>query len=139
VSETPASPVAAPVPTQRLDKWLWFARFCKSRSLATRLVETGRIRLAGQPISKAHQQVRAGDVLTFPLGAHVRVIRIIDIGKRRGPPAEARTLYEDLAPPPPREPAAPPPAAAPAGEREAGAGRPTKAERRAIDRLQGGE
>lgn len=124
-------------PTQRLDRWLWFARFCKSRSLATRLVETGRIRLAGNPISKAHHAVRAGDVLTFPLGPHVRVIRILDIGKRRGPPAEARTLYEDLAPPPPPRPATPVAQDSAPAQRPPGAGRPTKAERRAIDRLQG--
>ena len=144
MSIAPPSPPTAsppePAPTQRLDKWLWFARFCKSRSLATKLVETGRIRLAGNPIGKAHQPVRAGDVLTFPLGPHVRVIRVLDTGRRRGPPAEARLLYEDLAPPPPRTaPAADASASAPAAPREAGAGRPTKAERRAIDRLQGEE
>jgi ribosome-associated heat shock protein Hsp15 len=66
----------------------------------------------------------------------VRVIRVLDVGKRRGPPAEARLLYEDLAPPPPREGAA---SAETPAQRAHGAGRPTKAERRAIDRLQGAE
>lgn len=136
MSEVPATP-AGPAPFQRLDKWLWFARFCKSRSLATKLCETGRIRLAGNPVAKAAHPVRPGDVLTFPLGPHVRVIRIVDVGKRRGPPAEARTLYEDLDPPPDRGPAATAAGLTATPQRDSGAGRPTKAERRAIDRLQG--
>jgi ribosome-associated heat shock protein Hsp15 len=118
----------------RLDKWLWFTRFLKSRSLAAKLCATGRVRLSGRVITKPHQLVRVGDVLTFPLGAHIRVIEVKALGLRRGPPAEARLLYADLSPPPPRGPA---PAAA--GQRESGAGRPTKAERRAIDRFRAGE
>ncbi|MDY0871796.1 RNA-binding S4 domain-containing protein [Dongia rigui] len=121
--------------TQRIDKWLWFARFLKSRSLATTLAASGRLRLNGQLIAKAHQQVKAGDVLTFPLGPHIRVIKVLDPGTRRGPAPEAQTLYEDLSPPPPREKGA---KAAPDGappQREAGSGRPTKRERRALDHL----
>jgi ribosome-associated heat shock protein Hsp15 len=116
-------------PTRRLDKWLWFARFCKSRTLAAKLCAAGRIRIGGEVIHKAHQLVRAGDVLTFPLGPHIRVIRVVQLGERRGPASEARTLYEDLAPP------ATAAGSATTGLREPGAGRPTKAERRAIDRL----
>jgi len=115
----------------RLDKWLWYARFCKSRTLAAKLCASGRIHLDGAIVQKPHHQVRAGDVLTFPLGAHVRVIRILALGSRRGPAPEARLLYEDLQPPDlsaPREP--------PLAPRTRGSGRPTKAERRAIDRLQ---
>jgi ribosome-associated heat shock protein Hsp15 len=126
----------APAATQRLDKWLWFARFCKSRSLATKLCEAGRIRLSGTIVTKAHQTVRPGDVLTFPQGPHIRVVRIVDVGKRRGPAPEARTLYEDLAPPEPR-PADTGPTAN-AEQRPSGAGRPTKADRRATDKLKGG-
>ncbi len=121
--------------TQRIDKWLWFARFLKSRSLATVLAASGRLRLNGQLVTKAHAQVKAGDVLTFPLGPHIRVIKVLDPGERRGPAPEAQGLYEDLSPPPPREkrtdatPDGTPP------QRDAGAGRPTKRERRAIDHL----
>ena len=86
--------------TQRLDKWLWCARFCKTRALAAKLCADGRVRLGGRVIQKAHHAVRAGDVLTFPLGPHIRVIRIAALGLRRGPASEARALYEDLAPPP---------------------------------------
>ena len=115
----------------RLDKWLWYARFCKSRTLAAKLCASGRIHLDGAIVQKPHHQVRAGTVLTFPLGPHVRVLRILALGSRRGPAPEARLLYEDLQPPDPsaaREP--------PLAPRARGSGRPTKAERRAIDRLQ---
>lgn len=83
----------------RLDKWLWFARFFKSRSLAAKQVEAGAVRLAGAPVTKAHQAVKPGDVLTFAQGGHIRVIRIKALGSRRGPAPEAQSLYEDLAPP----------------------------------------
>jgi ribosome-associated heat shock protein Hsp15 len=112
---------------RRLDKWLWFARFCKSRTLASKLCAAGKIRIDGELVHKAHHLVRAGDVLTFPQGAHIRVVRVVQLGVRRGPATEARTLYEDLSPPAPREPAV--------LQREPGAGRPTKVERRALDRL----
>jgi ribosome-associated heat shock protein Hsp15 len=115
----------------RLDKWLWYARFCKSRTLAAKLCASGRIHLDGAIVQKPHQQVRAGDVLTFPLGAHVRVIKILALGSRRGPAPEARRLYEDLQPPDQSAVREPPPA-----QRARGSSRPTKAERRAIDRLQ---
>ena len=116
---------------RRLDKWLWFARFCKSRTLASKLCAAGKVRIGGELVHKAHYLVRLGDVLTFPQGPHIRVVRILQLGVRRGPATEARTLYEDLAPPPAREPAAFP--------REPGAGRPTKVERRALDRLRSEE
>ena len=115
---------------RRLDKWLWFARFCKSRTLASKLCAAGKVRIGGELVHKAHYLVRLGDVLTFPQGAHIRVIRVVQLGVRRGPATEARTLYEDLCPPVPRAPAD--------LQREPGAGRPTKAERRAIDRLRTG-
>lgn len=85
--------------SQRLDKWLWCARFFKTRALAARFCDDGRLRIAGQVTRKAHYAVRAGDVLTFPLGPHIRVVKITELAIRRGPPAEARLLYEDLAPP----------------------------------------
>ncbi len=130
-------PAPAPaVASLRLDKWLWQARFCKSRALASKLCAAGRVRIAGSVIQKAHHLVRVGDVLTFPQGHAIRVVRIAALGVRRGPAAEARTLYEDLAPAAPPLPAAGP--ATPAvAVRQAGAGRPTKEDRRAIDRLRG--
>jgi ribosome-associated heat shock protein Hsp15 len=85
----------------RLDKWLWFARFFKSRSLAARCVEAGGVRMEGAPVTKAHQSVRPGDVLTFTQGGHIRVVRVLALGARRGPAPEAQALYVDLAPPSP--------------------------------------
>lgn len=115
---------------QRIDKWLFFARVAKSRSLAARLVLAGRIRVNREKVGQASHPVKTGDVLTVTLDRRVLVYRILGSGVRRGPAAEARTLYEDLTPV--AEPSA---AAAPA--REPGAGRPTKKERRALDRLNG--
>ena len=120
----------------RIDKWLWFARFLKSRSLATALVASGRLRINGQPIQKAHYLVKVGDVLTFPLGPHIRVIEVLAQGVRRGPAPEAQTLYQDLEPPQPR-PRSPAAAADRPALREPGSGRPTKRERRATDALRG--
>lgn len=118
----------------RLDKWLWFARFLKSRTMAADLCADGRVRVSGRVVGKPSQTIKVGDVLTFPLGPHIRVIEVKALGARRGPATEAQTLYADLSPPQPRaKEARPPPVAA----REPGAGRPTKAERRAIDRLTG--
>ena len=113
---------------QRIDKFLWFARFFKTRSLAQRAIASGKVRRNSERVKKASLIVREGDVLTFPLGPHVRVIKVAAPGVRRGPPVEARMLYEDLAPPQPKPPAA-------LAARPKGAGRPTKKNRRAIDRL----
>ncbi len=79
----------------RLDKWLWQARFFKSRSLSAGFVESGHLRLNGQPMAKAAHPVGAGDVLTFALGQRVRVIHILATGTRRGPAPEARALYRE--------------------------------------------
>ena len=117
----------------RLDKWLWHARFFKSRTLAAKRVTEGVMRVNRQRVRKANHPVRPGDVLTFPLGAHVRVIRVDMLGERRGPATEARTLYTDLDPPPARS--ADNRAPCLVAPRERGAGRPTKRERRDLDRL----
>jgi ribosome-associated heat shock protein Hsp15 len=119
----------------RLDLWLFHARFCKTRALAKRFIETARVRINGQATEKAHANVRAGDVLTFAQGAHVRVVKILALGERRGPAAEAQSLYEDLAPIAPVAPKPPLSAAAPAIGWGARHGRPTKRERRQTDRL----
>lgn len=126
---------------QRLDKWLWCARFFKSRSLANALLAAGRLRLSGAVVTKAHQKVRVGDVLTFPQGPHVRVVKVRSLAVRRGPAPEAQGLYDDLAPPPVQRPTPADPAMfepVPA-VRERGAGRPTKRQRREIDRLKDDE
>ena len=94
----PEMPELAGAGEQRVDKWLWCARFFKSRTLAAKACHDGRIRVAGQALTKAHHPVKVGDVLTFPLGPNIRVVRVMALAMRRGPPAEARTLYEDLAP-----------------------------------------
>jgi len=111
-------------PPIRLDKWLWHARFFKSRSLAAAAVR-GPLRLNGQPVSKPSQPVRAGDVVTFTQGDRVRVIRVRAPGIRRGPAPEAQLLYDDL------EPAGPPSdETAPLARR---GGRPTGKARRDFD------
>ena len=121
--------------TLRLDKWFWYARFIKSRSLATKLCNSGKVRVNGNLIKKARQSVTPGDVLTFSVGPNIRVIKIIKLGNRRGPAKEAQTLYEDLHPIDQiakkiGSVLAPEPA-----KRERGSGRPTKVERRAIERF----
>lgn len=85
--------------TQRIDKWLWHARFVKSRSQATRLVQERRVRLNRRVVTKAATPLRPGDVLTFAQGPRVRVVRVVALAVRRGPSLEARSFYEDLAPP----------------------------------------
>lgn len=118
----------------RLDKWLWYARFFKSRTLATRLCASGRLRVNGSIVKKAHYVLKPGDVLTFPKGPHIRVVRVAALGTRRGPATEARALYEDLEPPQPREPGEIV-ATNKVAERAPGSGRPTKVQRRATDKL----
>lgn len=121
--------------SQRLDRWLWFARFYKSRTLAAAQVSAGKVRVDGERVSRPSRAVKPGNVLTFPAGPHIRVIKIVQTGTRRGPAPEARTLYEDLDPPEekPKEPKASD-RNTPA-RREAGSGRPTKRERRQTDAL----
>ncbi len=81
---------------QRLDKWLWCARFMKLRAACARWVTEGSVRINRQPTDKPHARLRIGDVLTLPLGRDIRVVRVMALATRRGPPAEARALYEEL-------------------------------------------
>src|SRR5262245_2989418 len=83
-------------PVQRLDKWLWFARVLKSRTLAAELVERGKVRVNRVRVVKPSHTVRAGDVLTINLRGRVLVLKVLATGMRRGPPPEARLLYERL-------------------------------------------
>lgn len=83
-------------PKLRLDKWLFHARFFKSRDLAQDCVEDGHLRLNAQRCVKPGHAVQIGDVLTFPQGNRIRVVRILALSDRRGPAAEAQVLYADL-------------------------------------------
>lgn len=122
------------VARQRIDKWLFFARIAKSRTLAGKLASAGRIRVNRTKIDQPSRLVQPGDVLTVTLDRHIVVLRVLSAGTRRGPATEARQLYEDLTPArPPRDKAGP----APVALRERGAGRPTKKQRREIDRWRG--
>ena len=115
-----------PRPTIRLDKWLWHARFFKSRSLAAGAVTGGKLRVDSQPVSKPARAVGPGHVLTFVQRNETRVVRILSCGTRRGPAPEAQALYEDLTP----VPKEPPLAAKGANPRYEKGGRPTKKDRR---------
>lgn len=144
--DTADTPSAAALPGQRLDKWLWFARVTKSRTLAATLIEGGKVRVNRGKTDKPAYQVRAGDVITATVNRKVRILKVLEPGTRRGPATEARTLYEELTPqsggaissetnidasPVVFEPSP--------VERVPGAGRPTKRERRQLDRFKGGE
>ena len=83
---------------QRLDRWLWCARFMKARADCARLAETGLLRINRQPTDKAHARLRVGDVITLPLRGHVHVIEVLALAARRGPAPEARALYKAIAP-----------------------------------------
>jgi ribosome-associated heat shock protein Hsp15 len=119
----------------RLDKWLWYARFFKTRALATKAIAGGRFRLDGEVMSKPHRAAHPGQVLTFMTGDRVRVIRIVALGSRRGPATEAVTLYEDLSPEMPKRATGEGVATPTFESRERGAGRPTKRDRRATQNL----
>ncbi|CUH76226.1 RNA-binding S4 domain-containing protein [Tropicibacter naphthalenivorans] len=112
----------------RVDKWLWQARFFKSRSLAAACVTGGHLRINSDHVSKASRAVGPGDVLSFPQGRLVRVVKIVACGTRRGPAPEAQALYEDLSPPETQEKKPVPPIA-----RIEGNARPTKRDRRKLD------
>ncbi|MDX8354441.1 RNA-binding S4 domain-containing protein [Cognatiyoonia sp. IB215182] len=115
-----------PRPTIRLDKWLWHARFFKSRSLAAGVVSAGKVRVDRQPVSKPARTVGPGDVLTFIQARETRVVRILACGERRGPAPEAQALYEDLTPVPQERPAS----VEGANPKYEKGGRPTKKDRR---------
>jgi ribosome-associated heat shock protein Hsp15 len=131
---------------QRIDQWLWFARIAKSRTLAQALIARGKVRVNRVKIDKTSTTVKPGDVLTLSLGPRVLSIEILGIGIRRGPAPEAQALYRDLTPKPaPRQPGDSA-GLQPVDEvtmgsapRPQGSGRPTKRERRLLDKLRGRE
>ncbi|MGE3917106.1 MAG: RNA-binding S4 domain-containing protein [Hyphomicrobiaceae bacterium] len=130
---------ASPSGAQRLDKWLWFTRAVKTRTLAARLVTDGRVRVNRERVVKPSQSLRAGDVVTLAAGGHVRVLEVVAPGTRRGPPTEAQSLYRDLTPPRERTDQGGVTGSDSSGARDPGSGRPTKRDRRALDRLRDDE
>jgi ribosome-associated heat shock protein Hsp15 len=126
---------------QRLDRWLWFTRAIKTRTLAATLIEAGKIRVNSVKVTKPSHTVQPGDVVTSSVQKDVRILRVNAIGLRRGPAAEAQMLYEDLTPKPAASPnsQADPLRRQASGQRDAGSGRPTKRDRRLIDRLRDGD
>jgi ribosome-associated heat shock protein Hsp15 len=117
----------------RVDKWLWAARAFKTRSLASEACDGGKVDVNGEA-AKPAKQVRAGDRVEITVRDGRRILRVAGLSERRGPATEARQLYEDLTPPsPPRSRQPKPP------YRPPGVGRPTKRQRREIDRLRGSD
>jgi ribosome-associated heat shock protein Hsp15 len=123
----------APALERRIDKWLWYTRLVKSRTLAQTLVTAGKVRVNRIKLEKPGATVKIGDVVTLSAHARVRILKVVATGVRRGPASEAQALYEDLTPPPPPREVSERTAAP--GLREPGAGRPTKRDRRRIDRM----
>jgi ribosome-associated heat shock protein Hsp15 len=117
---------------QRIDKWLWHARIVRTRTAAAALANGGRVRLNGERIDAASRVVKAGDVVTVALDRTVRVMRVTGFAERRGSADQMRGLYEDLGSGSPPGAHNPEVAATPA--REPGAGRPTKRDRRDLER-----
>lgn len=129
MSERAENAIAGQVQSQRLDKWLWFARVVKTRTQAAGLVTEGRVRVNKLKVDKPSQLVRPGDVLTIGLRERVRILEVLQGGVRRGGAPEAALLFKDLTPiAPPRSPAQ-------EAERLPGAGRPTKKDRRDMERF----
>jgi ribosome-associated heat shock protein Hsp15 len=93
--------LTASAATMRVDKWLWFARLAKSRSLAARLCAAGAVEVSGRIAAKPNHSVRIGDVVIVPQGRLIHTVRILALGTRRGPAPEAQRLYEAAAPPRP--------------------------------------
>jgi ribosome-associated heat shock protein Hsp15 len=120
--------VSEPAEKLRVDKWLWHARFFKTRSIAAAQVSGGTVRINGQITQKRSSTVSPADVLTFAQGDHIRVIQVDGLGVRRGPAPQAQELYTDLSPPEPKPKDKPP-----ENPGFDGKGRPTKKDRRALD------
>jgi ribosome-associated heat shock protein Hsp15 len=115
-----------PRATIRLDKWLWYARFFKTRTLSAKQIAAGHVRVNSVKVSKGAVAVGVGDTLTFAQAREIRVVEIADLGTRRGPAAEAQVLYRDLTPKTEPTPKAP---------RFDGGGRPSKQQRRELDKF----
>ncbi len=115
----------------RVDKWLWFSRFFKTRTIASAAVSGGHLRVNNQPVRKPGHMVKVGDVLIFPKADYIRVIEILSLAGKRSSASIAITLYSDLDPPQPK----PRSNKLEIATRDKGSGRPTKRERRETDKL----
>lgn len=124
--------------SERLDKWLWFARFGKTRAVAQKFIERGQVTINSNKISKVSAQVRVGDKVSVVLETVKRQVTVLALGERRGPAEEARLLYDE---PAPKEKLGSEDAALPLYKpmliREKGAGRPAKKDRRGMTRTFG--
>ena len=120
----------------RLDIYLYYIRIFKSRSLATKFVSSNRLRISGQVTQKSHKLISIGDVLTMTINDNIKILKVMDIPKRRGPYSEALNFYEDITP---IENSQKTKENKPNINFVERVGRPTKRERRQIDRLMGRE
>jgi ribosome-associated heat shock protein Hsp15 len=122
------------VTERRIDQWLFYSRLVKSRSLAGRLVEAGKLRVNKVKVSKPSSLVRKGDVITSMINRDLKIIEILELGVRRGPASEAKELYNDITP---KEAPRPKPGrfTAKTPSRPKGEGRPTKKDRRKYDSI----
>lgn len=123
---------------QRLDKWLWFARVAKTRTLSAALISEGKVRVNGVKVIKPAHTVKTGETVTVVMRQRMRILKVAGIGARRGSAEVAGHLYEDLSPaPPPKSEGGTGAREAPMidAHREPGSGRPTKRERRELDRF----
>lgn len=122
----------------RVDKWLWAARFFKTRSVAQKAIESGKVRLAGERIKPA-REVKVGEDLSISIGNHTWDVKVLQLSDKRGPAPVARLLYEESEESRKRreaEIATRKLTTEPAQSRK---GRPTKRERREMERFEGGE
>jgi ribosome-associated heat shock protein Hsp15 len=122
--------------TQRLDKWMWFARCARTRSACQRLIEAGRVRVNGVRELDNDRRLKPGDVLTLTLSGSIRVLKVAGVGERRGGALQAALLFEDLSPQVPK--VVEDLSAFQQAVRPKGAGRPSKRDRRQIARLASG-
>ena len=118
----------------RLDLYLFYIRIFKSRNLATKFIISNRLRISGQVTQKPHKLISIGDVLSLPIQDHVKILKVVDIPKRRGPFSEALNYYEDITPLKTQENKV---NVTPKFKFVERVGRPTKLERRQTDKLMG--
>jgi ribosome-associated heat shock protein Hsp15 len=119
------------VEAPRLDKWLWFARFAKTRTLAQSLCASGHVKVNGISVRRGHQKVKIGDTIEMVLGTVRRTVTVVAFGERRGPAPEAQALYDEPTPPDRLKPYEDRPVA----KRPPGSGRPSKRERRQMEAM----
>ena len=133
-AKTPIASDTATDQSQRIDKWLWFTRLTKTRSQASRMISDGKVRINKARVQKPASLVRIGDVVTAMINRNLRVLEVRELGDRRGPASEAQLLYNDITPDIPAK-SKRRSAAMKSPTREPGSGRPTKRERRKLNRF----